>query len=63
LRAIKEPLRGPERAPWESLESPPGSPQKEVWRGLYVGLRRVPKGGLERPLFLTPGALGGPGIL
>ena len=62
LRAVKEPLGGPERAPWEGLESPPGRPQKGVWRGLYVGLGRVQKGGLEGPLFFTPGALGGPGI-
>jgi len=41
LRAIKEPLRGPERAPWESLENLPGSPQK---RGLEGPLRRPRKG-------------------
>ena len=58
------------KSPWEALKglpgrawkAPLGGPKKGVWKGLYVGPERVPKGGLEGPLFLTPGALGGPGI-
>ena len=64
LKAIKEPLRDPERAPWESLESLPGSPQEEGLKGPLLRPKKgTKKGGLERPLVLTPGALGGPGIL
>ena len=49
------------KSPWEALKGLPGkawkafqeAPKKEVWRGLYVGLGRVPKGGARKAIILN----------
>ena len=56
---IRESSESPEKSSQKRLKRAPlGSPEK----GLGGALIWVLKGGLEGPLFLSPGVLGGPGI-
>ena len=49
------------KSPWEALKglpgrawkAPLGGPKKGVWKGLYVGPERVPKGGPGRAIILN----------